>query len=583
MVKNILTFIVIFLSFLSFSQPENPTIESIDGKKYYVHIVQGGNTLYGLSKLYQIPAEKILEFNPSIENGLQLGQKLILPFSIEDLKSIEPENKGVFQLHKVEKGDNLYNISKRYSVTMEEIVKLNPGSEVNLSLGQELKLPKKAKLNINNPISNSTTQVSFKDSMLLHTVLPHETMYSISKRFMVSVDDIMAANGMRNNKLRKGDQIKIPTKKETITKIEVRKIEEIDKVEIDEQLVFKTKGEYKIVYFLPFAIDGGPDNLRGISTEFLMGAQLALDSLEKLGLKAKIHILDVANDTVKFRAQLNSKDLKKADLVIGPFNGKNVDIAADWAKQNKVRLISPLFSSTAVLKNNPFVYNAVNSDITLIEGSAKYIAENKTSSQLILIKVDAKDDELYQAFRIKFYSSIPKDSKFKLIECSKADMGNFIKKGANIILIVPTRDKIFATRFINNLDKIASKVGSESITVFGMKDWANNDDIKGLYKNKFTLHYASPYDFNYSNESTKNMLKKYRLKYNSDMSKYAVQGFDVSMYFIQDFFLDKNNTTGVMNKFSLKSVGTNSGYENKSCFILKQENYEMIQVGFVNE
>lgn len=574
---------ICFFSQLVFSQGEELKIETIDGVKYYVHEVQGGNTLYGISKLYNVTAEKVIEFNPTVSNGLQIGQRILIPVAQGEVKTETQIETKAPDFHKVEKGDNLYNISKRYAVSMEDIVKLNPGSENSISIGQELKLPSNAKIKQEASVAQAKTQVTFTDSMLVYTVLPKETMYSISKRFMVSIEDIKKANGMTNEKLKKGDVIKIPTKKEKVTKVEIRKIEDIKTSEIDEELSFKSKSEYQIVYFLPFALDGGNDNLRGISTEFLMGAQLALDSLERLGLKAKIHIIDAAQDTTKFKEQLNSKELKKVDLIIGPFNGKNIDIAADWAKANKVRMVSPLFSSTSVLKDNPFVYNAVNSDITLMEGAAKYLAENKTSSQIVLIKVDAKDDELYQAFRAKFKASLPKGTTYKLIECSQADMGSFIKKGGNTILVVPSRDKVFATRFINNVDKISGKAGGGSIHIFGTKDWANNDDIKGFYKNKFSLHFASPYDFNYSHDFTKVMLKNYRKKYNADLSKYAVQGFDISMYFIQDFFLNKKNSVGVMNKINVKSVASNSGYENKSCFILKQENYELIQVGFINE
>jgi LysM repeat protein/ABC-type branched-subunit amino acid transport system substrate-binding protein len=574
---------ICFFSQLVFSQGEELKIETIDGVRYYVHEVQGGNTLYGISKLYNVTAEKVIEFNPTVSNGLQIGQRILIPVAQGEVKNETQIETKAPDFHKVEKGDNLYNISKRYAVSMEDIVKLNPGSENSISIGQELKLPSNAKIKQEASVAQAKTQVTFTDSMLVYTVLPKETMYSISKRFMVSIEDIKKANGMTNEKLKKGDVIKIPTKKEKVTKVEIRKIEDIKTSEIDEELSFKSKSEYQIVYFLPFALDGGNDNLRGISTEFLMGAQLALDSLERLGLKAKIHIIDAAQDTIKFKEQLNAKELKKVDLIIGPFNGKNIDIAADWAKANKVRMVSPLFSSTSVLKDNPFVYNAVNSDITLMEGAAKYLAENKTSSQIVLIKVDAKDDELYQAFRAKFKASLPKGSTFKLIECSQADMGSFIKKGGNTILVVPSRDKVFATRFINNVDKVPGKAGGGSITIFATKDWANNDDIKGFYKNKFSLHFASPYDFNYSHDFTKVMLKNYRKKYNADLSKYAVQGFDISMYFIQDFFLNKKNSVGVMNKINVKSVASNSGYENKSCFILKQENYELIQVGFINE
>ncbi len=583
MKKTIYTILFCLSSIIGFSQPENPKIESIEGKNFYVHVVQGGNTLYGLSKLYKVTPEKVIEFNPSASNGLQFGQVIYIPVDTNQTAIVPKIDTPAPAFHKVEKGDNLYNISKRYSVSMEDLVKLNAGSEKSISVGQELKLPSNAKGKAEEEISRIETQITFSDSVILYTVLPHETIYSISKRFMISVEEISAANDIKNNKIRKNDVIKIPVKKEKVTKVEIRKVEVIKQKNPDEELSFKTRGQYKIVYFLPFALDGGSDNLRGISTEFLMGAQLAMDSLEKMGLNATIQVIDASSDTAKFKEQLNSKEVKNCDLIFGPFHGQTVEIAADWAKINKVRLVSPLFSATKILEENPYIYNAVNSDITLIEGSAKYLAENKREDQIVLIKVDAKDNELYQAFRAKFLQSLPRGSKVKLLECSQSEMGNYIKKGGNTILVIPSRDKVFSTRFINNLDKVSSKAGSGTISVFATKDWANNDDIKGYYKNKFSLHFATPYDFNYSYDPTKKLLKKYRVKYNSDLSKYGTQGFDVSLYFLSDFLLHKTIPIGVMNKISMKSVGSGSGYENKTCFILKQVDYEMIQVGMINE
>lgn len=566
----------------AFAQPENPVYEEINGKKFYVHIVQGGNTLWGLAQLYKVPAEKIVEFNPTAANGIQIGQKIVIPVDAttgsEQLTPVKAP-----EIHLVEKGDNLYNISKRYAVSMEEIVKLNPGSENGIAIGQELKLPANAKSPGQSANPVSTTQITFSDSIVCYTVLPHETLYSISKRFMVPIEDIKKLNGLKNDKVRKNDVIKIPVKKEKITKVEVRKVEEIKHQKADEELTFKTKNEYQIFYLLPFALDGGNDNFRGIATEFLMGAQLALDSLEKLGLKAKVHILDSPTDTLKFKELLLEKNVKKADLIIGPFMGNNVELAADFAKQHKIRMVSPLNQSASVLKDNPYVYNAVDSDITLIEGAAIYIAENKTSEQIVLVKVDAKDDELYQAFRQKFLKSLPAGSKLKLLECNQADIGNFIKKGGNTIFVVPSRDKIFSARFINSLEKVSSKAGSGKITVFGTKDWLNNDEIKGYYKNKFNLHFSSPYDFNYTYDVTKRLLRKYRAKYNTDLSKYGTQGFDVSLYFIGKLLMGEESGSGVMNRFELRSTGSGSGYENKTCFILKQENYELIQLDVIHD
>ncbi len=129
--KNIITFLFCLFFIGLFAQPENPVYEEINGKKFYVHIVQGGNTLYNLSKLYKVEAEKIIEFNPTTANGIQLGQKLIIPVDANQVAEVEKIETKAPATHLVEKGDNLYNISKRYSVSMEEIVKLNPGSETS--------------------------------------------------------------------------------------------------------------------------------------------------------------------------------------------------------------------------------------------------------------------------------------------------------------------------------------------------------------------------------------------------------------------------------------------------------------------
>lgn len=578
MKKLIYSILFCFVTSWSLAQPENPVIEEVDGKKYYVHIVQGGNTLYGLTKLYQTSAEQIINTNPSVENGLQIGQKLMIPVEKTETTTLKPEKAPA--THVVQKSETLYGISRKYSVTMEDMVKLNPGIENGISIGQTLQIPPNGTMPAQVEDQKQTMQVTFSDSLIMYTVLPHETLYSISKRFMVPVDELQSVNELRNNRIRKGDVLKIPVKKENVKKIEVRQVNNVPEKKIDEELAFRSKNQYNIVYLLPFNLDGNSDQLQSVSTEFYMGAKLAIDSLEKLGLNAKIHIIDASNDTTIFKTQLDSKEVKKADLLIGPLNGKTVEITANWCKQNGVRMVSPLYASTALLKDNRYVYNAVNSDITLIEGLASYTAKNKTNDQILLIKVDERDNELYQAFRQKFMQL---GNGKKLIETNVADMGNYFKKGGNTILVVPSRDKGFSTKFVNQLNQIASKAGSGTISVYCTKDWLNNDDIKGFYKNKYNFHFASPYDFNYAYDGTKKLLRKYRVNYNADLSRYGAQGFDVTMYFIQEFFLKKTVGQGVMNNLNMQSTANGSGFENKTCFILKQEDYESKQITIINE
>lgn len=570
--------LVLCFSPFVFGQPETAEKEWKEGKEYYIHFVQGGNTIYGLTNLYKVSAEDLVSANPEVVNGLKVGQKLLIPVQSGGASQVTSEN-----MHTVQKSETLYGISKLYGITMEEIIRLNPTAENGINVGQVLNLP--AKLPKTNPTTINTapkTTVVFSDSTINHTVLDHETLYSISKRFMVPVEDLQALNGMRNTKIKPGDVLKIPLKKEKITSVEVRKIEPLNTQKIDTEIIFRKKDAYSIVVLLPFNLDKNADAVTGIATEFLMGAQLALDSLEKLGLHAQVQVLDCPSDTVKLKALLNQKNFKDVDLIFGPFMGATLEITARWCLKNQVRMVNPLLAQTDVLKDNKFVYNAVTSDISLQQSQAKYLAKNHSKDQLILVKVGARDEDIYQAFRQQFMATAGATTKQKLIEVKLEDIGVHLKKGLNTVFIVPTRDKVLATRFMNALHKVGSKSGSGTISVFGTKEWVNFDDIRGYYKNKYNFHFASANDFNYSYDATKTLLKHYRQKYNADLSKYGTQGFDVLFHFVNELLLDKKSN-GVMNAIAVKSVAVGSGFENKTCFILKQEDFEIIKLAELND
>ena len=91
-------------------------------------IVQKGDTLYSISKKYNLPLRDLIEINhlrpPYI---LSLGQTVILPTS---------------KFHEVGKGDTLYNISKRYGVDMTSLSRVNHLQfPYTLKIGQKLSLP----------------------------------------------------------------------------------------------------------------------------------------------------------------------------------------------------------------------------------------------------------------------------------------------------------------------------------------------------------------------------------------------------------------------------------------------------------
>ena len=119
--------IIVFLlwSVPLLAQPKDAEIEIKEGKKYYVHIVQTGNSLWGIHTLYNVPVDDIVATNAGVENGIKDGQKLLIPVvgnltSDKSKPGIKSEVK-----HTVQAQETLYGISKTETeVTDKNITKM---------------------------------------------------------------------------------------------------------------------------------------------------------------------------------------------------------------------------------------------------------------------------------------------------------------------------------------------------------------------------------------------------------------------------------------------------------------------------
>jgi LysM repeat protein len=593
--KNALfLFFLLFTAFV-FAQPNTATKEIYNGKKCYVHIVASGNTVYGLQKLYMVSQDDILNSNPGAEKGLSIGQKLYIPVPLVTVN------------HSVKAKETLYGIAKRYSVSADSITKDNPSVSSGLKVGQQLTIRNvdrevaeeplfsendyvvdSVAINEETPVVQDSTKVNWEnagfapgDKTIKYTVMDGETFYSISKRFMVSVDELKSWNNIKSTTLSKGTILTIKVSDEIAEQIEFGDFFSIED-SVQKIKEYPVKNTYKIALLLPFYLDKGTgytESVSTLATEFYMGAQLAVDTLEKLGLNAELHVYDVRNDSLTLKTVLNSDDFENTDLVFGPIFADYAPIVARWCNENNARMICPTQSAVTILKNNPHVYQAVPTDATLMEGMADYILKNQDDAQLVLIKSsNDKDLVLYESFRNAFLNNEYEGERPKLVETTAQNFKTFLKSGKKTIVIYPTNDKQFATAFINALVAAGNKIDEDNFSFYATKDWVNFEDIKAVLKNKYNFHYASPNDLNYSYNKTEAINKVYRVKFNADLTKMAVQGYDAVLYYAANLLLGLDHPYLIMNDFQLKQVDANDGFENSKSFIIEQEDYELINV-----
>ena len=133
---------LIFLTVISWSNPAVPSdslrTETINGKVFIIHQVGERETLYAISKRYGTPIMSILEYNSTAGSGLEIGQILKIPYTP---KSKVQTSQGT--VHKVAAKETLYSVARLYGVSVDDIKTWNNLKDNALSMGQELIIRKK--------------------------------------------------------------------------------------------------------------------------------------------------------------------------------------------------------------------------------------------------------------------------------------------------------------------------------------------------------------------------------------------------------------------------------------------------------
>ncbi len=162
-----------------------PEIIEEDVPNENIYIVKSGDTLYGIANKYGMSVQELKDLNKLTSNTLSIGQQLV----------VSEGNAGTLDTYTVKAGDTLYSIAKKYGLTVSELKQLNNLTSDILSIGQVLN------------ISNSNTSLPSNT----YIVKSGDSLYSIAKKYGITVDALKSANGKTSNLLSIGEILVIPT------------------------------------------------------------------------------------------------------------------------------------------------------------------------------------------------------------------------------------------------------------------------------------------------------------------------------------------------------------------------------------
>ena len=409
---------------------------------YQRHIVKKGETVYSISKKFNVSEATIYQLNPDLKHVIKIGVILILPnygeeviISIkkhrvrkrETIKSIatkydiskdllkkynkelyarEP-NKGeridipVFNVialsnttnketltandtikkHKVLPKETKYGIARKYDITIAELEVLNPNMAKNLAIGEEIIVPKKE-------ISSNAILVEGDDKYEFYEVLPKEGFFRLKVKFGLSQEEIIALNPYAVEGLKEGMILKIPKINNTLDG------QEFEAVNLADYILNTSKK--KLAVMLPFKLNRidldslsvNTDLLKSDGTlraaiDFYSGVLMAAEFAKDKGISSDITIYDTEGQVSKVAQIISSNNFKEIDAVIGPLLSKNIEKAASALQSENIPVFSPL--SKFKLKEYPNLYQTIPSSELMETAMLDFIIKRLDTINIIVI------------------------------------------------------------------------------------------------------------------------------------------------------------------------------------------------------
>ncbi|MEM9022724.1 MAG: LysM peptidoglycan-binding domain-containing protein [Bacteroidota bacterium] len=606
------------LSLLAQEGPEAWPKKKIGKKWFYVHIVEPGNTWYGISKKYSVSVNDLQEANPELGDVLSINHTILVPVKKvqkKEAKDNPPDLDGAYMLHTVQAKETLYALSRKFKVSVQDIVESNEAlgeGGSGLQAGAQIRIPTGKVTAVED---TTHIQAAIPDTLPGHRVRKGDTEYAIAKQYSVSIDSLRLVNKDFPIGLQEGMMVRIPRARR---KAKAVLEEEPEYYTSPEGITYgKDTGRFRPVYnvavMVPMYLDTNelleedrdPEDLETIYREsmealhFYEGVLLAVDSLRRQGLEVRLHAYDTYGDTAHVRQLLQRHpEMAYMDLFIGPFFRANVMQVAAFARERQIPIVCPVSVKNMVLLGNEHVSEVVTSELTQLVGLSDYLIRNHRDKHILAVRsFSGKDPELFNYFITRAgqlttkADSLNGDTLIR-VDMSKVDANRIkwrLSKDKENIIVLPSRHHSYVSEFLTRVSYLARKNSDYRITVYGLESWMDFESIDILYFHRLNVHLTASGFIDWQQPATRDFLRKYRAQYLTDPGPdgLGVRGFDVAYFFLSalkeggvDFqrTLPEREATGLGTNFDFYKTSLESGHENKNFFLLRYEDYQLKRV-----
>jgi len=624
------------------------------------HTVTPGETLYSISKRYDVTVSQIRAVNPGMAATLEIGDRLRIPQSgveiAEEVVKEEPEKpqQPEFYNHRVKRKETLYSISRLYGVTLQDLYASNPGLTPSIDEGQTIKVPFK----------------TIDKSYIIYTAGSKTRLNKIAKLYNVSVSKIEKENPSLRRRILPGQKVRIPVgtkanvleeEEEPLPDEELAEEQVKEEIEVKPVLIGCEKRTpvfdrvFKVALMVPFYLEelDSLDRAQFMIKEqdgftpfrfvnFYEGALIAIDSLKKQGYAIRLFVYDVDQSLTKTAKVLQNPELRKMDLIIGPFQSKSFDQVALFAGNFNIPIVNPFSFRDEIIEKYRTAIKVKSDTKYQAELVASLVAEDYKNAKVFLIthtayenveEVNMLAEKVAPMVTPNF--KVPNTDLYNLaVEVAFRDeefegdgpLPNYTFEGREIfpellaeniedstqfesqlirmnymkdslyplfenaspfrtnLAIVYGESKAFVMDVMNRLNEHRDTFDIKLIAMPSIERLNNLDEIQS---NNMNLTYFSTNYVDYNANEVQDFIFKFREQFKTDPGLYGFTGFDLTYYFVENLVnldfrlrncLDQYPGKMLFNTLKIEEVPRTGNYVNSYWNVIRYKNYSLIKL-----
>lgn len=295
--------------------------------------------------------------------------------------------------------------------------------------------------------------------------------------------------------------------------------------------------------------------------QYYAGVRMAMDKIDSMEMPVKVRSFDADAGAVLLPELIAKEEIKNADVIIGPYEKKDIETLAAFGLKNEIMVVSPWLPAFTMDSTNPFLIQLYPALSTHAQSITEFIRDKMHDKKVYVV---TRDNPVERNRAQMFTKTEGVEAEELVIKDSSPEMLNtnlhaLMSDEKGTIFILPyflKSEETFVNAFMRKLH--ADKDTREAI-VFGLPQWVGYTNLNANYMESLSLHLSVSTFLDVASPDYQSFKAGFYQKFHTIPDLNAFLGYDLMMWLAKS--LTDHGQEGLIGHMDPQSYGLASGFD----------------------